>query len=109
MTNQPSLFKKKNPKRKIAGRPAPQDRHDLQVEIDTLRHDIDCLSQLIDPEGPIDVQLRLLDGLGKGAIRLAALIKAQREMVQSSDDYLAGLRRLVVETTAKLRRDGVHE
>jgi len=111
MTNQPPLFKSKtrHPKRKTGGRPAPQDRHDLQFEIDDLRHSIDCNSQRIDEDGPLAEQLRLLDGLGQAAMRLSALIKAQKALAQGSDDYLSGLSRLLAEANEKMRREGVHE
>jgi hypothetical protein len=109
MTNQPSLFKKKTPKRKPANRPAPQDRRDLQAEIDTLRLAIDCMSEKIDADGPLNEQLRLMDVISKTATRLAALIKVQSGLGQNSDDYLAGLNRLLAETYEKLSREGVHE
>ncbi len=63
MTNQPppSNPKRRHPKRKTASRPAPQDRRDLQVEIDDLRHEIDCISEKIDESDQLADQLRLLD------------------------------------------------
>ena len=111
MTNQPLLFKPKtrHPKRKIISRPAPQDRRGLEVEIDFLRLAIDCMSEKIDEDGPLTEQLRLLDGLSKAAMRLASLMKVQQGLGQGSEDYLAGLSRLLAETNEKLRREGVHE
>jgi hypothetical protein len=111
MTNQslPSKPKIRYPQRKHAARPAPEDRRDLQVEIDVLRLDIDCMSEWIDKDGDLPEQLRLLDGLGKAAIRLAALVKMQKLLSQDSEDYLAGLSRLLAETNEKLRRGGGHE
>ncbi len=111
MTNQTPPFKpsKRRTKRPGATRLAPQDRRDLQAEIDTLRRDIDCMSEKIDADGPMSEQLRLLDGLGKAAVRLASLIKIQGSLASSSEDYLAGLRRLLNETYEKLHREGVHE
>ena len=109
MTNQPSQSKEKNryPKRK--DRPGPQDRRDLQVEIGYLRQEIDCLSELIDEERPLNEQMRLLDVLSKVIVRLAGLIKAQKALGQSSDDYLAGLNRMLEEAYEKLSREGVHK
>jgi hypothetical protein len=111
MTNQPFPTKPKtrHPQRKPAARPAPEDRRDLQVEIDVLRTGIDCMSEKIDAAGDLPEQLRLLDGLGKAATRLAALVKMQKLLSQDSEDYLTGLSRLLAETNEKLRREGVHE
>jgi len=110
MTIQPPLFKSKtrNLKRK-AGRPAPEDRRDLQVEIDLLRLDIESMSERIDENGALPEQLRLMDGIGKAMMRLASLVKMQKQLSQDSEDYLAGLSRLIAETNEKLRREGVHE
>ncbi len=113
MTNQtpPSNPKTHYPKRKTAGRPAPapatQDRRDLQVEIDNLRYAIDCNSQRIDEDGPLSEQLRLLDGLSSASMRLASLLKIQKTLTQGSDDYLAGLNRMLEEAYEKLHREGV--
>jgi hypothetical protein len=115
MTNQtpPSNPKTRHPKLKTAGRPAPapatapQDRRDLQVEIDNLRYAIDCNSQRIDEDGPLSEQLRLLDGLSSASMRLASLLKIQKTLTQGSDDYLAGLNRMLEEAYEKLHREGV--
>jgi len=111
MTKQPLLFKEKArlTKRQPTGRPAPQDRRDLQVEIDDLRFAIDCNSQRIDEEGSLAEQLRLLDGLSKAAMRLASLLKMQKALTQGSDNYLDGLNRMLEEAYEKLQREGVHE
>jgi hypothetical protein len=111
MTNQPLPFKSKprHPKRKTTGRPAPQDRRDLQVEIEDLRYAIDCNSERIDADAPLPEQLRLLDGLSNAAMRLASLLKTQKTLTQGSDDYLAGLNRMLEEAYEKLHRDGVKE
>ena len=67
------------------------------------------MSEKIDAAGDLPEQLRLLDGLGKAATRLAALVKMQKLLRQDSEDYLTGLSRLLAETNEKLRREGVHE
>ena len=114
MTNQPppSKPKTRHPKVKTTGRPAPapapRDRRDLQVEIDNLRLNIDCVSERIDETDSLTDQLRLLDVVSKAVIRLASLVKMQKEFSQQSEDYLSGLSRLLAETNEKLRREGVH-
>ena len=110
MTNQPppSKPKTRHPKVKTTGRPALQDRRDLQVEIDDLRLNIDCVSERIDETDSLTDQLRLLDVVSKAVVRLAALVKMQKEFSQQSEDYLSGLSRLLAETNEKLRREGVH-
>jgi len=80
----------------------------LQVEIDNLRYAIDCNSQRIDENGLLSEQLRLLDGLSNAAMRLASLLKTQKTLTQGSDDYLAGLNRMLEEAYEKLHREGVH-
>ncbi len=99
MTNQPPLFKPKprHPKRKTPVTAAPQDRRDLEVEINTLRRAIDSLSQRIDEDGLLSEQLRLLDTLSSAAMRLSTLLKVQQGLGQSSEDYLTGLSRLLAE------------
>jgi hypothetical protein len=115
MTNQlpPSPPKNRYPKRKNTsqGTPAPaaQDRRDLQVEIDSLRLNIDCMSERINDADTLTDQLRMLDVVSKAIVRLAALVKMQKEFSQQSEDYLAGLSRLLAETNEKLRREGVHK
>ncbi len=111
MTNQPppSNPKSRYPKRKTASRPAPQDRRDLQVEIDDLRLNIDCINEKIDESDKLADQLRLLDVVSKAVVRLASLVKMQKEFSQQSEDYLSGLSRLLAETNEKLRREGVHK
>jgi hypothetical protein len=42
-------------------------------------------------------------------VRLASLVKMQKEFSQQSEDYLSGLSRLLAETNEKLRREGVHK
>ena len=112
MTDQPppSKPKTRHPKVKTTGRPAPasRDRRDLQVEIDDLRLNIDCVSERIDDTESLTDQLRLLDVVSKAVVRLAALVKMQKEFSQQSEDYLSGLSRLLAETNEKLRREGVH-
>jgi site-specific recombinase len=111
MTNQPPLFKPKtrHPKRKNSARAAPQDRRDLEVEITTLRRAIDSLSERIDEDGPLSEQLRLLDTLSSAAMRLSTLLKVQQGLGPSSEDYLAGLSRLLAEVNEQQSREGVHE
>jgi hypothetical protein len=113
MTNQLPPFspKPRCPKRKNTSRPAPAplDRRDLQVEIDDLRLNIDCLSKRMDESDDLTDQIRLLDVVSKAVVRLAALVKMQKEFSQESEDYLSGLSRLLAETNEKLRREGVHK
>lgn len=111
MTNQPPLFKPKtrHPKRKSSATAAPQDRRDLEVEITTLRRAIDSLSKRIDEDGPLSEQLRLLDTLSSAAMRLSTLLKVQQGLAPSSEDYLAGLSRLLAEVNEQQSREGVHE
>jgi site-specific recombinase len=111
MTNQPPLFKPKtrHPKRKNSARTAPQDRRNLEVEITTLRRGIDSLSERIDEDGPLSEQLRLLDTLSSAAMRLSTLLKVQQGLGQRSEDYLAGLSRLLAEADEQQSREGVHE